>query len=459
MTEKALSKNGVLAGSLTPGKKLLYGAGDIGFSLTSTILGVYFLFFMIEVVGLRPGIAAIPIGIGKVWDFVNDPIFGHLSDRTRTRWGRRRPYLLFGALPLGFTFTMLWYRPDFESTAALIAYYSVAYIIFEASATMLYMPYFALTPELTSDYDERTSLTSYRMFFSILGSLLAFTVPLIIVGSFTPENAPKVLLMGAIFGLISALPMFLTFFGTREREDLLQLDKPTLLESIQSVWKNVPFRYGLGIFLATWISVDILQSSLLFYIKYVVQRESHNDIIMATIFVIAMFALPIWNWVSKRWSKRYAYIFGIAFWAAVQMVLVSLNPSTPLAIILFLCAMAGIGVAAAHVLPWAILPDAIEWYEYQTGERHEGMFYSVTTLARKITSAGAVPLIGPILELTGYQANVAQQSPLALQGIRMIIGPIPALLLVLGIIIAYKYPLDRDEFLSLVEKIKQRRTA
>jgi len=321
------------------------------------------------------------------------------------------------------------------------------------------MPYFALTPELTSDYDERTSLTSYRMFFSILGSLLAFTLPLIIIGSFIPENAPKVLLMGAIFGLVSALPMFVTFFGTKEREDYSDLEKPTLWESIKSVWKNVPFRYGLGIFLATWISVDILQTSLLFYVKYVVQREPQNDIIMATIFVIAMFALPIWNWVSKRWSKRYAYMYGIAFWAVVQLVLITMTPATSLNLILILCAMAGIGVSAAHVLPWAILPDAIEWYEYQTGERHEGMFYSVTTLARKITSAVSVTFIGPILELTGYQPNVAQQSKQALWGIKLIIGPIPAVLLAIGIFVAYKYPLDRKEFLKIVEELKLRRAA
>ena len=448
-----------MTAELTRRKKLMYGAGDIGFSLTSTILGVYFLFFMIEVVGLRPAVAAIPIGIGKVWDFINDPIFGYISDRTRTRWGRRRPYLLFGALPLAFTFTMLWYRPGFESTAALVAYYSVAYIIFEASATLLYMPYFALTPELTSDYDERTSLTSYRMFFSILGSLLAFTLPLIIIGDFIPENASKVLLMGAIFGLMSALPMFVTFFGTEERKDYSDLEKPTLWESIKSVWKNVPFRYGLGIFLATWISVDILQTSLLFYVKYVVQREPQNDIIMATIFVIAMFALPIWNWVSQRWSKRYAYMYGIAFWAVVQLTLIFMTPATPLSIILILCAMAGIGVSAAHVLPWSILPDAIEWYEYQTGERHEGMFYSVTTLARKVTSAVSVTFIGPILELTGYQPNVAQQSERALQGIKLIIGPIPAVLLAIGIFLAYKYPLDRKEFSKIVEELKIRRAA
>jgi len=446
MTEKLSTK-----------QKLMYGAGDIGFSLTSTILGVYFLFFMIEVVGLRPGIAAIPILIGKIWDFVNDPIFGYISDRTRSRWGRRRPYLLFGALPLALTFTMLWYKPDFTGTAALVVYYSVAYIIFEASATMLYMPYFALTPELTSDYDERTSLTGYRMFFSILGSLLAFTVPSIIVGEFTPANAPKVLLMGAVFGLVSALPMFITFFGTKEREDLVDLEKPTLLESIRSVWKNVPFRYGLGIFLATWISVDILQSSLLFYVKFVVQREPQNEIIMASIFVIAMFALPIWDWVSKRWNKRYAYMIGIAFWAVVQMVMVTLTPETSLAVLMVLCAMAGIGVAAAHVLPWAILPDAIEWYEYKTGERHEGMFYSITTLARKITSAGTVPLIGLILEFSKYEPNVAIQGAEAVRGIKMIIGPIPVVLLCIGIFIAYKYPLDRDDFLAIVEKIKERR--
>ena len=353
---------------------------------------------------------------------------------------------------------MLWYKPGFESTSALVAYYAVAYIIFEASATMLYMPYFALTPELTSDYDERTSLTSYRMFFSILGSLLAFTVPAIIVGEFVPENADKVLLMGAIFGLVSTLPMFLTFFGTEEREDLVDLDKPTLLESVRSVWKNIPFRYGLGIFLATWISVDILQSSLLFFVKFVVQREPENEIIMATIFVIAMFTLPIWNWVSNRWSKRYAYMIGIAFWAVVQLVMMNLTPATPLSLLLILCAMAGIGVAAAHVLPWAILPDAIEWYEFQTGERHEGMFYSFTTLARKITSTGTVPLIGLVLELTGYEPNLPQQSAEAVRGIKMVIGPIPALLLCIGIFIAYKYPLDRADFQEIVEKIQARRS-
>ncbi len=446
-----------MAEKLSRRDKLMYGVGDIGFSLSTTILGAFFAIFLTDVVGIRPGIAAIAIFIGRSWDYVNDPLFGHLSDRTRTRWGRRRPFLLFGTLPLAITFTMLWWRPPWEGTIALAAYYAVAYILFEAANTLLYMPYFALTPELTSDYDERTSLTTYRMFFSILGSLVAFIIPLMMVGSFTPENADRVVTMGLTFGIVSALPMLLVFFGTRERQDYMEQAKPTLRKSIGSALKNRPFLFGLAIFLATWISVDILQSSLLFFIKYVIQRESQNDVIMATIFVIAIFALPIWDYVSRRWSKRWAYIWGIAFWAVVQLVLITLNPSTSLGAILFLCALAGIGVAAAHVLPWAILPDAIEWDEYQTGERHEGMFYSLTTLTKKVATSIALPLVLVLLEATGYQPNVAQQEPNALLGIRVAIGPIPAVLLAVGIVFAFKYPLDREQFASIVKELTLRR--
>jgi GPH family glycoside/pentoside/hexuronide:cation symporter len=438
-------------------EKLMYGVGDIGFSLTTTILGVYFAIFLTDVVGIRPGIAAIAIFIGRSWDYVNDPIFGYISDRTRTRWGRRRPFLLFGTLPLVLTFSMLWWRPPWDGVIPLAAYYAVAYILFEAANTLLYMPYFALTPELTSDYDERTSLTTYRMFFSILGSLVAFTLPLLMVGTFHPDNAAQVFTMGVTFGIVSALPMLLVFFGTRERHDYMEQEKSTLRQSLAAALRNRPFLFGLAIFLTTWISVEILQASLLFFIKYVILRESQNDLIMATIFVVAIFALPVWDWVSRRWSKRWAYVLGIAFWAIVQIVLITVNPGTSLSVILVLCSLAGIGVAAAHVLPWAILPDAIEWDEYQTGKRHEGMFYSLTTLTKKIATSIALPLVLLLLEATGYEPNVAQQAPGALLGIRVTIGPIPAVLLVVGIGFAIKYPLDRAQFEEVVRKLADRR--
>ena len=120
-----------MADRLSRRTKLLYGVGDIGFSLTTTIIGAYFLIFMTDVVGLAPGIAAAAIFVGRSWDYINDPIFGHISDRTRTRWGRRRPFLLFGGLPFALAFAMLWWRPPWEGDLLLVGYYALAYVVFD----------------------------------------------------------------------------------------------------------------------------------------------------------------------------------------------------------------------------------------------------------------------------------------------------------------------------------------
>lgn len=439
--------------------KILYGLGDIGFSLTLTIIGAYFAIFLTDVVGVSPSIAAIAIFIGRSWDYINDPLIGHLSDRARTRWGRRRPFLLFGALPFALAYILMWTRPPFESHLALAVYYAIVYVIFDAAATFVYMPYFALTPELTSNYDERTALTSYRMFFSILGSLIAFTVPLAIIGTFRPENTSRVLLMGTIFGFVSAVPLLIVFFSTRERTEYIELEQPRLIDSLRAAVKNRPFVFGAVIFLITWVSIDILQATLLYFIKYVLQREAESDAIMATIFITAILALPLWEWASRRLNKRLAYSAGVAFWAVVQLILISVSASVPLQVVFVLCILAGIGVSAAHVLPWSILPDAIEWDEYHTGVRHEGMFYSLVTLAQKIASSLAIPLALLILDITGYIPNAVQQPAKALLGIRLVIGPLPAILLTIGIIFAIAYPLNRQTHARIVQELEARRLA
>jgi GPH family glycoside/pentoside/hexuronide:cation symporter len=437
--------------------KFVYGSGDLDFSLVGTIIGAYFLFFLTDVVGIKPAVAGIAILIGRTWDYLNDPLIGHLSDRTRSKWGRRRPFLLFGALPFALAFTLMWYRPPFDSQIALAVYYAAAYVLFDAAATFVYMPYFALTPELTENYDERTSLTSYRMFFSILGSLVAFTVPLMIVGSFTPANSAKVLLMGGIFGLGSALPLLLVFFNTREREVFVAQERPKFLESLKAAFKNKPFIFGAIIYLLTWVCMDILQAILLFFIKYVLKLEGMSDIIMALIFVTAIIALPLWEYASRKLNKRMAYVYGVVFWAIAQILLITVGPLVSMPVLVLLCVMAGIGVSAAHVLPWAILPDAIEWDEYKTGKRHEGMFYSLVTLMGKIASSIAIPLTAIMLDVTGYIPNALQQPASALLGIRLLVGPVPAVFLTISIIFALKYPLERAQFSSIVKELEERR--
>jgi glycoside/pentoside/hexuronide:cation symporter, GPH family len=439
-------------------KKVVYGIGDFGFSMNNSIISAYFTIYMMDVIGLSPALVAIILFVGRSWDYINDPIIGHLSDRTRTRWGRRRPFLLFGAIPFGLSFILLWLSPDFSETG-LVIYYSLGYIVYEALATTVYMPYFSLTPELTDDYDERTQLTSFRMFFNILGSLTAYIFPMLVIGSMVPENTKRVLLMGVIAGAIAATPLLLVFLGTREKKEYMIDKRPKLFQSLKAALKNRPFVFAAGIYLLTWMTIVVLETNLLIYIKYIIQREGQSTLIMASIFVTAILALPIWNWAAKHWNKRLAYIIGVAFWAVVMMVLILVTPETPFWVIIFLCIMAGIGVSAAQVLPWSIIPDAIEWDEWKTFERHEGMFYSLITLLGKVANSIAVPLSLMVLELTGYQSGGGVQPDSALLGIRLVIGPLPALLLIGGIVFALFYPLSREQHHKIVEELRLRREA
>ena len=440
-------------------RKWMYGSGDLGFSLTSTIIAAYFLFFLTGVVGVRAGVASIAILIGKTWDYINDPLFGYISDHTRTRWGRRRPFLLFGPIPYAIIFALMWWKPPLQGEVALVIYYAIIYVFYDAAATMIYMPYFALTPELTSDYDERTSLVSLRAFFSIFGSLLAFSLPEMIVQGFTPDHATNVLRMGLIFALISAIPMYIVFFGTRERPEFMQQEQPGLWQSIKDSVQNRPFIFGTIIYLFTWATIDILQTILIFFITYVVMREADTTLIMATIFIVAILALPLWTWISRHMNKRLAYIIGMLFFMAVLMVLINITPATPLSAILGLCVLAGIGVSAAHVIPWAIIPDAIEVGELKTGSRHEGTFYSLISLAQKVASSIAIPGAGLLLELSGYIPNSAQQPASAVRGIRLLTGPIPAVMMFIGIVFAILYPLGREGYTQIAQELEERRAA
>ncbi|HZU86206.1 MAG TPA: MFS transporter, partial [Anaerolineaceae bacterium] len=356
---------------------------------------------------------------------------------------------------------LMWVRPAWESEIALAVYYAIAYLLFDAATTICSMPYFALTPELTSDYDERTSLTSYRAFFSIAASLVAFIVPLMIIGEFEPQNAGNVLLMGLIFGSVLVFPLWITFFGTRERQEYMQQKPPKLLQAIKAAAHNKPFVFGAVMYLLTWVCVDIMQANLLYFIKYVVQQETNSDLIMGSIFVAAMLVLPFWVWASRRWNKRLAFIAGVGFWAAVQLTISSLSPSTGLEILFALCILAGIGISAVHVLPWSIIPDAIEWDEYHTGERHEGFFYSLISLAQKIASSIAIPLTLLVLQATGYNANLPPggQPASAIDGIRFVVGPIPAILLFISILFAVLYPLSRQQHQQMVAELETRRAA
>ena len=444
---------------LSPFTKLAYGVGDFGFAFADTAIGVLFAIFLTDVVGLRGSLAALAIWIGRSWDYINDPLLGHLVDRTRTRWGRRRPYLLFGFIPFGVAFAMLWWRPPFDSDIALTAYYAAAFFFYDTVLTLVTTPFFALTPELTQDYDERTSLTSYRMAFSLLGGLIAFIVPLMMIGTMRPENAGRVFQMGYVFAIACSLPLLVTFFGTREREEYVHQEQPSLRESLKAAWGNRPFKFAAGIFLFTWTAIEVIQTMLLFFLKYRMGLEEESDIVAGAVFITALIVLPFWVWASLKTDKRKAYIYGMIFLSAVMMALIFIDPSLGFTYVISLAALAGIGVSAVHVLTWAMIPDAMEVDELQNGARHEGMFYALVSLMKKVAVSIALPVTLLVLDWSGFISNAPQQTESAVWAIRIMIGPVPSVLLLGGILFAMYYPLTREAHAEVRESIEARREA
>jgi len=443
---------------LTLRSKLMYGMGDGGINMADTMVGLLFAIFCTDVVGLRPGLTALIIFIGRTLDYVNDPIIGFLSDRTRTRWGRRRPFILFGMLPFALAYMLLWWIPPLGTQVSLAIYYGFAFVLYDTMATVLYMPYFALTPELTQDYDERTSLTTWRMVFSTIGAMVAFVVPLAIIGTMNPASAGRIRAVGAGVALVSILPMIGVFFGTREKSEYQETEKSGLRDSITAAIKNKPFLYAAGIFLFGWIALDIMQATLLYFLKYRLGLESQYDLVFAVLFVAALISFPVWNRIASRWDKKKAVMFGMVFLGVGIMGLGYMRPAWGLPVLLFLSALVGTGLGAIQVLTWAMIPDAVEWDELKTGQRHEGMFYSLVQTLRKIGSSLSLPLVLLMLDFTGYVANAPTQPPATIAGIQALVGPIPALFLVVGILFASRYPLDRVRFSELRSELAARRS-
>lgn len=443
---------------LSTTSRLAYGVGDFGLAFTSGMLGLLFAVFLTDVVGLRPALAGVCILIGRVWDFINDPIVGYLSDRTRSRFGRRRPYLLFGAIPFGISFALMWWIPPIQSELGLVLYYSLAYFVFDTMVTIIFIPYVALTPELSDQYDDRTSLTSYRMVFSLIGSMLAFVLPLRIIGEINTTAADRVFLVGIIFGAITCLPFLVTFAGTRENpRNIEKVAKVPLIHAIRSAMRNRPFLISAAIYLATITGFEISSSMIIYFFKYGLNITTGADIFLGIMFIVSLLAVPLWNFLSRKWDKIRAYILAMIFLAVLRLVNIMFTPETPQLFLYLIVVLSGVFLSAGQVLPWAILPDSIEYDEYLTGKRHEGMFYSFMAVARKVASAVALPSVLFIIDRFGYQPNATVQPPDALFSIRAMFGILPVILFGLGILSAAAYPLRRKNFEEIRAALAERK--
>lgn len=433
--------------------KVIYGLGDWGNTTTSTIFLFFFAFFLTDIARLPPARAALVLLVGGIWDAVNDPVIGVLTDRVRTRWGRRRPFFLFVTLPLAASFSMMWWVPpvgDLEKTL----WYVVAYVLFDTCFTLMTVPYGALTAELTEDYDERTELTGWRMGTSMLGGLVAaFFVP-VIVGAFALP-ARGYLVAGAGFALLACGPYLMLFFTTKERYASAPRPRTGIFEDLFATLRNRQFRYAAGIYLLAWVTVNLVASLLQYYVTYWLRIPGQLEYVLVVVQGAALACVPLVVWLSAKLGKRGAYALAAGVWGAVMLGLAFLPP-TLLPLAYALAALAGLGVAGAHVVPWSMVPDVIEVDEAATGARREGAFYGMVVLIQKSGSAFTLALVQLALSWTGYTAG-QDQPPSALLAIRLLIGVAPVVLLGLSMLLAWRSPLGKGEHEEVRRTLATRR--
>ncbi|HHO49413.1 MAG TPA: MFS transporter [Deltaproteobacteria bacterium] len=431
--------------ALSPSIRHGYGVAAFSLSLANTAVLFFLLKFLIDHAGLSPGQAGGVLLVGKLWDAVSDPLVGRLSDRTHTAMGARRPWILGASVPFAALFASLWWGIGLQGSAAAAAY-AVLLVLYNTAYTAVVVPYGALTPALTTDYDERTALNGARMGWSMLGGIVAgICVPAL------QEHTGGLRVPGVVLGVLILPGLWWMVAATAGR------DTDAVIEGGPPMWtvlRNRAFRRIALLFLSAWSSIAVLSSLIPFYVEHHVHRPDLLDALFATIQISALVSVPLVVRAAERSQKHVAYGYGMISWGLVLCLLAGVGPGQP-ELVIGLAIFAGAGVAAAHVLPWAMLPDVVEADTLEQGQPRAGAFYGMMTFLEKLATAVALWAVGAGLQLAGYAEGAATQPEGAVRMIRVLLGPLPAVVLTLaGLYALARPPLTRGGHQALVAKLE-----
>jgi glycoside/pentoside/hexuronide:cation symporter, GPH family len=428
--------------------KLGFGIGDLGGNLFFTLIGFYLLYYFTDVVKLPASLAGTALMIGKIWDAVTDPATGFISDRTVSKWGRRRPYIFVGALGCFAGMILMFWPPGNLGTMELFLLMTFYFCALNLAYTLVNIPYAALLPELTDDFDQRTVLTGYRMSFAVVGTLVGAGAVLPLIGLFGGGSAGWIW-MGGITGFIIMATSMITVWAVRE-------PVRTVPEKGDGFIKTYLDTLGLKVFLQAllpWMlfigGTSVVQGSLLYFFKYIYGDEGLFQLALLFLLVSSLLFIPVWVFVSKRIGKSRAYMLGMAI-VTVGVLFFALGGGEGRIMYAFVVmAVSGIGLSTHYVMPHSILPDVVEYDVISSGIRREGVFSSLWTFGSKIGQALALAISGWLLDLFRYQPET-ELEPLTIIGIRLLCGPIPALFYLTGILILAFYPISREYYDEMI---------
>ncbi|MGK9368659.1 MFS transporter [Melioribacter sp. Ez-97] len=451
-------------------EKVAYGCGDFASSMFWKLFSMFLLFFYTDIFGISAAAVGTMFLVTRIWDAINDPMMGVICDRTETRWGKFRPYLLFGAVPFAVIGIITFSTPDFGPTGKLVYAY-VTYTLMMMIYTVVNVPYSSLMGVMTNDPQERTSLASFRFVGAFSGGILVTATATYLVEYFGGKENPA---QGyqwtvGVYALLAALFFLFTFAGTKERLKPAGVKRSSLKDDLKDISKNGPW----FIMLAAGISILIFNSlrdgSILYYFKYFIKDRSleifgasynftqaelasaYMTLWLATNIIGVVLAKP----VSSVIGKKKTFMIAALLSAILSFLLYFLKPDQ---LIPIFALNIFIGISAGIVLPliWSMYADIADYSEWKNGRRATGLIFSSSSMSQKFgwTLGGA--LTGWLLALFGFQANIEQTSE-SLLGIRLIISVFAGIGALLAALFIFFYPLSEDFMKKIEIELDQKR--
>jgi len=457
-------------------EKLGYGFGDMASSMFWKIFGMYLLFFYTKVFGISPAAAGTMFLLTRIWDAVNDPIMGLLSDRTQTRWGKYRPYLLWGGIPFALIGVLTFFTPDWGENAKL-AYAYFTYTLMMMIYTVVNIPYASLLGVMSPLPKDRNTLSSYRMFFAYVGSFITFMILQPLVDAFSSGSSrgdqistePGAWTAAvAVIGVLCALLFFLCFRWTKERVKAADesRNKASVGTDLKRLFTNRPW----WILLASGISALLFNSirdgvALFYFTDYVTStfRTAAFGWTVGTIYLLVgqasnMIGVALAAPVANRIGKKKTYLGAMILAALLSCFFFMLRPDQILLIMIF---QVVISASAGIIFPllWSMYADIVDYQELKTGRRATGLILSSSSMSQKFGWAVGGAITGWLLAAFGYDADLAVQSQNAIHGVRLMMSFLPAIGCVLAIIAIALYPLGEKKVLDITAQLNERRAA
>jgi oligogalacturonide transporter len=436
-------------------KKQAFASADIFGGGSFNIVNFLYPGFLALTVGISPYWIGIVILVARIWDAITDPLMGHISDRTKSKMGKRRIYLVFAAPFVLLSMYLLFFPYSFSSTGLRVVAVLLSYLVFTTVQTSVMIPYYSLSSEITSDYQKRASYNSYRLGFSIFSSILCVAVPGIVVGMFG-DKAIGYQVMSLSFGLLFALSVLFTGLFAREE---IQTPVVTTKLSIKEMAKPLglrPFRQYLGMFLVLQMSMAIMSGLFFFYVDFYITKNQTFEgestmvglIAAALMFSMKIVALPIYLKMIEKKGKTYAYRFGAYVWIVTALFILVIPANVNPIAVYILGALMGLGISGPGLVPHTMYGDVVDAGQIKFKDRLDGQMSGFTNFVNKIAQAVGLALVMFLIGLAGFEERpldgsaVTEQPDGALLMIRLIMSLAPLIFMSIGIYISHRYKID-----------------